>query len=64
MTRRIANVEAAQAIIANSKVVWIPETGHDIGYEKPNALADAHSEFLSGIQRALMDQHRSISHSF
>lgn len=48
MKHRIANVEAAKATIANSKVVWIPETGHDIGYEKPNALADAITEFLDG----------------
>ena len=49
MERRRANVEAAQATITNSRVVWIPETGHDIGYEKPRELAAALNEFLEGI---------------
>ena len=49
MERRRANVEAAQATIADSRVVWIPDTGHDIGYEKPRELADALSEFLAVI---------------
>jgi pimeloyl-ACP methyl ester carboxylesterase len=44
--RRRANVEAAQATIPDAKVVWIPDTGHDIGYEKPSELADALTEFL------------------
>ena len=49
MERRRAGVEAAQAIITDSRVVWIPETGHDIGYEKPRELANALSEFLADI---------------
>ena len=49
MERRRANVEAAHAIITDSKVAWIPETGHDIGYEKPRELANALSEFLAGL---------------
>lgn len=49
MKRRRANMEEAQAIIADSRVVWIPETGHDIGYEKPSELANVLSEFLAGI---------------
>ena len=49
MERRRANVEAAHAAITNSRVAWIPGTGHDIGYEKPRELANALSEFLAGI---------------
>jgi pimeloyl-ACP methyl ester carboxylesterase len=49
MERRRTNVEAALAAIANSRVVWIPETGHDIGYEKPRELADVLSNFLTVI---------------
>lgn len=49
MERRRANVEAAKAVIADARVVWIPGTGHDIGYEKPRDLANAIGEFLSSI---------------
>ena len=49
MERRRANVEAAHVIITNSRVAWIPETGHDIGYEKPRELANALNEFLADI---------------
>jgi pimeloyl-ACP methyl ester carboxylesterase len=49
MERRRANVEAAHATIADSGVAWIPETGHDIGYEKPRELADVLCGFLAGI---------------
>ena len=48
MERRKANVGAAQAALHNSRVVWIPNTGHDIGYEKPQELANALREFLAG----------------
>ena len=47
--RRRTNVEAAQATIADSRAVWVPGTGHDIGYEKPRELANALSEFLASV---------------
>ncbi|MDP6101982.1 MAG: alpha/beta hydrolase [Dehalococcoidia bacterium] len=49
MERRRANVEAAQATITDSRVAWIPGTGHDIGYEKPRELASVLNRFLAGI---------------
>ena len=39
-------VAAAQQAIKNSRVRWIPETIHDIGYHKPEELAQAIREFL------------------
>ena len=39
-------VEAAGNDIANSRVRWIPETVHDIGYHKPEELASVIKEFL------------------
>lgn len=47
--RRRANVEAAQMMIKDSSVVWISDTGHDIGYEKPLELASVLNAFLSEI---------------
>jgi pimeloyl-ACP methyl ester carboxylesterase len=41
-------VVAAQRGIANSRVHWIPETVHDIGYHKPLELAQVIREFLAG----------------
>ena len=40
-------VEAAGKGIANSRVRWIPETVHDIGYHKPEELAAVIKEFLA-----------------
>ena len=41
-------VEATQQAIKNSRVYWIPETIHDIGYDKPEELARVMREFLDG----------------
>jgi pimeloyl-ACP methyl ester carboxylesterase len=49
MERRRANVEATRAVITDARVEWMPETGHDIGYEKPSELADVLNGFLAGI---------------
>ena len=43
-----AGVEAASRSIRQSQVRWIPETVHDIGYHKPQELAEVMLEFLSG----------------
>lgn len=40
-------VAAAARGIRNSRVHWIPETVHDIGYHKPQELASVILEFLS-----------------
>ena len=40
-------VEAAGKGIPNSRVRWIPETVHDIGYHKPEELAAVIKEFLA-----------------
>lgn len=40
-------VAAAGKEIANSRVRWIPETVHDIGYHKPEELASVIKEFLA-----------------
>jgi len=39
-------VAAAEQAIKNSRVRWIPETVHDIGYHKPEELARVIREFL------------------
>ena len=39
--------EAAHAAIRDSRVEWIPETMHDIGYHKPQELAQTLLAFLS-----------------
>ena len=39
-------VAAAEQAIKNSRVSWIPETVHDIGYHKPEELAQVIREFL------------------
>ena len=39
-------VAAAAQAIKNSRVRWIPETVHDIGYHKPKELAQVIREFL------------------
>lgn len=41
-------VDAAAQEIENSRVQWIPETVHDIGYHKPEELAGVIREFLDG----------------
>ena len=43
-----AGVEGAARSIRQSRVRWIPETVHDIGYHKPQELAEVMLEFLSG----------------
>lgn len=40
-------VAAAEAALENGRVHWIPDTIHDIGYHKPNELAQVVAEFLS-----------------
>ena len=44
---RVADAEQS---IKNSRVRWIPETVHDIGYHKPEELAQVIREFLDDIQ--------------
>lgn len=44
-------VAAASKAISDCRVCWIPETIHDIGYHKPEELARAMDEFLSGLGR-------------
>ena len=39
-------VGAAEASLANGRAHWIPETVHDIGYHKPEELAQVILEFL------------------
>lgn len=41
-------VAEASTIIRNSVVKWIPDTMHDIGYHKPNELAQVILEFIKG----------------
>ena len=41
-------VEAAARDTKNCRVHWIPNTIHDIGYHKPDELAQAIKEFLQG----------------
>ena len=45
--RRRAGVAAAQSAIGNSRVVWMSDCGHDIGYQVPQELAEVLREFLS-----------------
>ena len=42
------SVAAANRGITNSRVHWIPETVHDIGYHKPEELARVIRDFLAG----------------
>ena len=49
LERRRASVEAAQAAMPDAKVVWVQDTGHDIGYEKPEELASVIEEFLTTL---------------
>jgi len=42
-----ARVKASAGGIKNCRVHWIPETVHDIGYDKPEELAQAIREFLA-----------------
>ena len=44
-----AGVDAAGKAIPQSRVHWIPDTVHDIGYHKPKELARVIDEFLSGL---------------
>ncbi len=43
---RRQRVEAAHALLPSARLVWVPDTGHDIGFEKPKELADALLSFL------------------
>ena len=45
-------VEAAARAVPNNRVCWIPETVHDIGYHKPDELAQAIMEFLGDTGNA------------
>ncbi|MDA0264079.1 MAG: alpha/beta hydrolase [Chloroflexi bacterium] len=40
-------VEAAASSLKNGRVYWVPETIHDIGYHKPQELAQVIGDFLS-----------------
>jgi hypothetical protein len=40
-------VDAADKALKNGQVHWIPETIHDIGYHKPQELAQVIGDFLS-----------------
>ena len=42
-------VEVANRAIKGSRVHWVPETIHDIGYHKPRELAEVIDGFLSGL---------------
>ena len=44
---RKQSVEAASKAIKNSRVHWVPETIHDIGWHKPQELSEAIHDFLS-----------------
>ncbi len=44
---KVERVQASLRGIQNSQVHWIPETIHDIGYHKPQELAQAIREFLA-----------------
>ena len=46
-----AGVEAASQTIKGSRVHWVPETIHDIGYHKPRELAEVIDGFLSGLRK-------------
>ena len=52
MQRRREQVEAAHAAIPDSRVAWVQDTGHDIGYEQPKGLADALREFLNDARHS------------
>ncbi len=45
--RRIDMVDSAMGFLKKGQVQWIPETIHDIGYHKPQELAQAIRNFLS-----------------
>ena len=47
LRRRREQAVAAQAALPDGRVVWILDSGHDIGYEKPNELADSLRDFLA-----------------
>ncbi|MEE8443613.1 MAG: alpha/beta hydrolase [Dehalococcoidia bacterium] len=47
LQRRKEQVDVALAGLSDGKAVWIPDTGHDIGYEKPRELADTIGAFLA-----------------
>lgn len=47
MQRRREAAAAAQQAIGRCQLVWIPDTIHDIGYDKPEELARVISDFLS-----------------
>jgi len=40
-------VDSAMGYLKNGRVNWIPETIHDIGYHKPQELANVIREFIS-----------------
>ena len=44
---RLRQVEAAEKAIKDCRVHWIPETIHDIGYHKPQELAQVIGDFLA-----------------
>jgi pimeloyl-ACP methyl ester carboxylesterase len=44
-----AGVEMANQAIKGSRVHWLSESIHDIGYHKPRELAEVIDEFLSGL---------------
>ena len=44
--QREVMVGAAEAALKNGQVLWIPDTIHDIGYDKPEELATAIRRFL------------------
>jgi pimeloyl-ACP methyl ester carboxylesterase len=43
-------VNASAEGIESCRVCWIPETVHDIGYDKPQELAQVIHEFLAEVQ--------------
>jgi hypothetical protein len=51
--RREEMVAAAARLLQNSRVHWIPETIHDIGYHKPAELAQVIKGFLAEVDLSL-----------
>ena len=44
---RVELVEAAARALNDCRIHWIPDTTHDIGYHKPQELAQVIREFLA-----------------
>ena len=47
LQRRQSSVTETLAQLKNSSAQWIPDSGHDIGYEQPKELAKVITNFLN-----------------